>query len=346
MTRHVIIKPSDHAFDVDDAETVLEAALRQSLPLPYGCRDGACGTCKGKVLVGAVDYGRYQATALSDADRAAGFALFCQAKPLSDLVIESREISAVRDIPIKKLPCRVHKMERLAADVMALHLRLPANERLQFLAGQYIEILMKDGKRRAFSMANAPHDDAFLQLHLRHYAGGTFTEYAFTQMKEREILRFEGPFGTFFLREESEKPIVFLASGTGFAPIKAILEHAFHRDIGRPMELYWGARIRPDLYLDALPRGWTEAHANFRYIPVLSEARAEDEWTGHTGFVHEAVMKNHPDLSGHQVYACGAPVMVEAAHRDFTSRCGLPEDEFFSDAFTTASDSLKKNTAI
>ncbi|MET0918826.1 MAG: 2Fe-2S iron-sulfur cluster-binding protein, partial [Burkholderiales bacterium] len=153
MTWCVTIKPSNHVFAVAPDESLLEAALRQSFPLPYGCRDGACGTCKGKVLEGKVDYGRYQTTALSAADREAGFALFCQAKPLSDLVIEAREIGAVRDIPIKTLPCRVQKLERLAPDVMALHLRLPANERLQFLAGQYIEILLKDGKRRAFSMA-------------------------------------------------------------------------------------------------------------------------------------------------------------------------------------------------
>ncbi len=346
MTWCVTIKPSNHVFEVAPDESVLEAALRQSFPLPYGCRDGACGTCKGKVLEGKVDYGRYQATALSAADREAGFALFCQAKPLSDLVIEAREIGAVRDIPIKTLPCRVQKLERLAPDVMALHLRLPANERLQFLAGQYIEILLKDGKRRAFSMANAPHDDEHLQLHLRHYDGGTFTAYVFNQMKEREILRFQGPFGTFFLREDSEKPIIFLASGTGFAPIKGIAEHAFHRGLDRPMQLYWGARARPDLYLDALARQWADEHPNFSYIPVLSEARPEDAWTGRTGFVHRAVMEDHPDLSGHQVYACGAPVMVEAAHRDFTSHCALPEDEFLSDAFTTASDALKKSASV
>ena len=342
MTCRVTIKPSNHVFDVAPGETVLAAALRQSFPLPYGCRDGACGTCKGHVLEGTVDYGRYQSTALPYADREAGFALFCQAKPLSDLVIEAREIGAVRNIPIRTLPCRVQKLERLAPDVIAMYLRLPANERLQFLAGQYIEILLKDGKRRAFSMANAPHDDDHLQLHLRHYFGGTFTEYVFNQMKEREILRFQGPFGTFFLREESAKPIIFLASGTGFAPIKGIVEHALHRGIDRPMELYWGARTRPDLYLDALAREWAQAHRRFRYIPVLSEARAEDAWTGRTGFVHQAVMDDHPDLSAFQVYACGAPVMVEAAHRDFTSRCALPEDEFFSDAFTKASDALGK----
>ncbi|HQR53115.1 MAG TPA: CDP-6-deoxy-delta-3,4-glucoseen reductase [Burkholderiales bacterium] len=344
MSFRVTIKPSDHVFEVAPDETVLQAALRQGFPLPYGCRDGACGSCRGHIAAGEVDHGRYQPSALSEADRAAGFALFCQARPLSDLIIESREVGAVRDIPIKTLPCRVQKMERLAPDVMALHLRLPANERLQFLAGQYIEILTRDGKRRAFSMANAPHDDEHLQLHLRHYTGGTFTEYVFTRMREREILRFEGPFGTFFLREDSDKPIVFLASGTGFAPIKSVLEHAFHRGIERPMVLYWGARTRADLYLDALARQWAAAHPNFRYVPVLSEARPEEAWTGRTGFVHQAVMEDLPDLSAYHVYACGAPVMVEAAHRDFTSRCRLPEDAFFSDAFTTSSDG-RKNTA-
>lgn len=345
MSFRVTIKPSDHVFEVAPDETVLQAALRQGFPLPYGCRDGACGSCRGHIAAGEVDHGRYQPSALSEADRAAGFALFCQARPLSDLIIESREVGAVRDIPIKTLPCRVQKMERLAPDVMALHLRLPANERLQFLAGQYIEILTRDGKRRAFSMANAPHDDEHLQLHLRHYTGGTFTEYVFTRMREREILRFEGPFGTFFLREDSDKPIVFLASGTGFAPIKSVLEHAFHRGIERPMVLYWGARTRADLYLDALPRQWAAAHPNFRYVPVLSEARPEDVWTGRTGLVHQAVMEDLPDLSAYHVYACGAPVMVEAAHRDFTTRCRLPDDAFFSDAFTTSSDGLKNTAA-
>ncbi len=258
MSFRVTIKPTDHVFEVAPDETVLEAALRQGFPLPYGCRDGACGACRGRVAAGTVDYGRYQPSALSEADRAAGFALFCQARPLSDLVIESREVGAVRDIPIKTLPCRVQKMERLAPDVMALYLRLPSNERLQFLAGQYIEILTRDGKRRAFSMANAPHDDEFLQLHLRHYSGGTFTEHVFSRMREREILRFEGPFGTFFLREDSDNPITFLASGTGFAPIKAVVEHAFHCGIERPMVLYWGARTRAGPLLGRAAAGMGE----------------------------------------------------------------------------------------
>jgi len=334
MPHRITIKPSDHNFTAEDDETILESALREGHVIAYGCRNGACGTCKGRILEGAVDYGTYQPPALPDEDRKRGYALFCQARPLSDLVIECREISAVRDIAIRTLPCRVQKMERVAPDVMMLFLRLPANERLQFLAGQYIDVLMKDGKRRSLSMANAPHDDACLQLHLRNY-GGPFSQYVFTRMKEKDILRFEGPLGTFFLREDSDKPIILLASGTGFAPIKAIVEHALYKGIARPMTLYWGGRMRTDLYLDALAESWARAQ-QLRYIPVLSGARPEDAWTGRTGFVHRAVMEDYPDLSGYQVYACGAPLMVEAARRDFTARCGLPEEEFYSDAFTPA----------
>ena len=222
--------------------------------------------------------------------------------------------------------------------MVILQLKLPANERLQFLAGQYIEFILKDGARRSFSMANAPHDDEFLQLHVRHVPGGSFTDHVFKTMKERDILRFEGPLGSFFLHE-SEKPIVFVASGTGFAPIKAIIESALKHEIGRPMTLYWGGRRPKDLYLDALARQWAAEYAAlFEYVPVISDALPEDQWIGRTGFVHRAVMADLPDLSGVQVYACGVPIMVESARRDFTHECGLPIDEFFADSFTTQAD--------
>jgi 2-polyprenylphenol hydroxylase and related flavodoxin oxidoreductases len=331
--RKVKVQPSGHEFDVEEGESVLTAALRQHLVLPYGCRNGACGSCKGRIIEGRVDYGVYQKKALTEEEKAQGKALFCQAKPLTELVIEARTIGAARDIPIRTLPCRVQKMERLADDVMALHLRLPANERLQFLAGQYIEFLLKDGSRRSFSMGNAPHDDELIQLHVRHVAGGQFTDHVFGKMKERDILRLEGPLGTFFLREDSAKPIVFVASGTGFAPIKSIIEHALHKGVTRPMVLYWGGRRPKDLYMDALARKWPIA-----YIPVVSDALPDDNWTGRTGFVHRAVMQDFPDLSGHQVYACGVPVMVDAAKRDFTQQCKLSEEEFFADSFTTRAD--------
>jgi CDP-4-dehydro-6-deoxyglucose reductase len=332
MPYQVTVKPSNHTFTVNEGETVLDAALREHVVIAYGCRNGACGTCKGRLLSGMLDYGTYQEHALPDAEREAGMALFCQARPLSDLVIECREVAGVKDVQIKMLPCRVQSMERVAPDVMVLRLKLPTNERLQFLAGQYIDILVKNSARRSFSMANPPHDDAFIELHLRNY-GGPFSEHVFTRMKERDILRFEGPFGTFFLREDSAKPIVFVASGTGFAPVKAIIERARHVGMTRPMTLYWGCRVRADLYMNGLAERW-QREGVLRYIPVLSAPLPSDNWTGRTNLVHRAVMEDFPDLSGHQVYACGAPIMVESAQKDFIAQCNLPEKEFYSDSFT------------
>jgi CDP-4-dehydro-6-deoxyglucose reductase len=335
----VTLQPSGLQFDVEEGESVLGAALRQGYVLPYGCKNGACGSCKGKLLEGTLDYGIYQKKALPDEEKAQGKALFCQAKPLTDIVVEARTLGAAKDIQIKTLPCRVQKMERLADDVMALHVKLPANERLQFLAGQYLEFLLKGGARRSFSMANPPHADELIELHVRHVAGGQFTDHVFGKMKERDILRFEGPLGTFFLREDSDKPIVLVASGTGFAPIKALIENAFHKGVTRPMSLYWGGRRPKDLYMDALARQWAAEHAaQFKYVPVISEALPEDGWTGRTGFVHRAVMEDLPDLSGHQVYACGVPIMVDSARRDFVQKCQLPELEFLADSFTTQAD--------
>ena len=336
MALQITIQPSNRQFSAEPGETVLAAAMRNGITLPYGCRNGACGSCKGKLLEGQVDYGQYAAHILPDYEKKLGFALFCQAKPLSDLVIEARVINATGEIPIKKLPCRVQRIERPAADVAVLYLTLPASERLQFLAGQYLEIILRDGKRRAYSMANPPEDDAHLELHVRNMPGGAFTDYVFTRMKEKDILRFEGALGTFFLREDSDKPMVFVASGTGFAPIKSILLHAFHRGMTRQMVLYWGGRRPGDLYMADLCRQWQAQHDSFSFVPVVSDALPEDAWQGRTGFVHRAVMEDFPDLSGYQVYACGAPIVVESAHKDFTSQCALPEEEFFSDAFTPA----------
>ena len=334
----VTIRNTGHEFQAQDGESVLQAALNAGLVLLYGCRDGACGSCKGKLIEGRIDYGRYSEKALSTAERDGGFALFCQAKPLSDVVIEAREVRKADDIQVRKLPARLHNLERVADDAMIVYLKLPANERLMFLPGQYIDILLKDGTRRSFSMANAPHDDEFVQLHIRHVPGGSFTDHVFKSMKERDILRFEGPFGTFFLREESAKPIVFVASGTGFAPIKAVIDAAFKKGVARPMTLYWGARRPKDLYLNGLAERWVAEHPGFKYVPVISDALPEDNWRGRTGFVHRAVMEDQPDLSSYQVYACGVPIMVDSARRDFLAQCRLPENEYFADSFTTAAD--------
>ena len=338
MPHQVTIQPSGHHFIVEDDETILEAALRQGFSLPYGCRNGACGSCKGKVLSGELDYGTHSATALKDEEKAQGRALFCRARPLTDLTIEAKEIGAAKDIVVKTLPCRVEQLEKRADDVMVMKSKLPANERLQFLAGQYIDFQLKDGKTRSYSLANPPHDDALLELHVRHVPGGLFTDALFSTLKARDILRLKGPLGSFSIREDSDKPMIFIAGGTGFAPIKGMLEHAFAEHTDREMVLYWGVRSLKDLYMAELPRQWQAERPNFSFIPGLSNPQPGDQWQGRTGFVHEAVLADFADLSGYQVYACGAPIMVESAREAFTRTRGLPEEEFFADSFVYAAD--------
>ena len=342
MSFQVTLKTSGKQFTVSQDETLLEAALRQGINLPYGCKNGACGSCKGKIVEGHVTHGQHSESALSKADETTGSTLFCCAHPHSDLLIEAREVQGAGDIAIRKVPCRVNSIERPTSDVAILKLQLPAAERFQFLAGQYLEFLLKDGQRRAYSIANAPAQEGPLELHIRHLPGGLFTDFVFAAvtpaLKEKDILRFEGPLGSFFLREDSQKPIIFVAAGTGFAPIKSIIEQMQAKKIQRPIHLYWGGRRPSDLYLDALCKTWEKEIAGFSYVPVISDALPEDAWLGRSGFVHQAVMADHPNMNDFQVYACGAPVMVNAARADFSSQCHLPEEEFFADSFTNAAD--------
>ena len=338
MSFQVTVQPSGRQFTCDEGETILSAAIRAGVGLPYGCKNGACSSCKGKLIAGSVTHGSHQEKALPAKEEELGFSLFCCATPHSDVTIEAREVAGVGEFPIRKMPTRVAKIEKVADDVIVLSLQLPANERLQYLAGQYIEFMLRDGKRRSYSMANAPHKDEQISLHIRHMPGGLFTDQVFTTLKERDILRIEGPLGTFFLREDTEKPMVLLASGTGFAPIKAIIEQMIHNESRRPMTLYWGGRRPQDLYMHALCEEWARSVPNFTYVPVISDAREEDQWTGRSGFVHQAVIADFTDLSGHQVYACGAPIVVESAQRDFVALCNLPAEEFYADSFTSEAD--------
>ncbi|MCW1965914.1 CDP-6-deoxy-delta-3,4-glucoseen reductase [Polynucleobacter sp.] len=342
MSYQITLKSSGKQFTTNPDETILEAALRQGINLPYGCKNGACGSCKGKVVEGQVQHGQHSENALNKADETAGAILFCCAHPQSDLVIEAREVQGAGDIAIRKVPCRVNSINKPSTDVAILKLQLPAAERFQFLAGQYLEFLLKDGQRRAYSIANAPDQEGPLELHIRHLPGGLFTDFVFgaitPALKEKDILRFEGPLGSFFLREDSKKPIIFLAAGTGFAPIKSIIEQMQSKKIHRPIELYWGGRRPIDLYLNDLCKTWEKDIPNFKYIPVISDGLPEDAWHGRTGFVHQAVIDDHPNLKDFQVYACGAPVMVNAARNDFSAQCHLPEEEFFADSFTSAAD--------
>jgi len=341
MTFTATVQPSGTSFQVDRDEPILAAAIRQGIGLPYGCKDGACGSCKCRLIEGRVIHGAHQAKALSDAEEEAGFVLTCCAAPQTDVVLEARTVAGAGEFPVRKMPCRVSRIERVAPDVALLHLQLPANDTLRYHAGQYVEFILRDGSRRSYSMANAPHTQAGqpgIELHIRHMPGGKFTDHVFGAMKEKEILRLEGPFGSFFLREDSDKPMVLLASGTGFAPIKAIVEHLRFKDNQRPAVVYWGCRSRADLYLHDWMLQAADALPWLRYVPVLSEPKPQDAWTGRTGFVHQALMADLPDLSGHQVYACGAPVMVESAQRDLVAHCALPADEFYADAFTSEAD--------
>ena len=341
MTFQITLQPAGRSFEVQRDEAILPAAIRQGIGLPYGCRDGACGSCKSRLVEGRVIHGAHQLKALSVAEEEAGFILTCCATPQSDCVVEARSVPGAGEYPVLKMPSRVLSIEKPAPDVAVLRLQLPANQNLQYRAGQYVEFILRDGARRSYSMANAPHavgSPPSIELHLRHMPGGKFTEHVFSAMKERDILRMEGPFGSFFLREEADKPLILLASGTGFAPIKAIVQQLQHKGSQRPAVLYWGCRRKADLYQHDWCLQAAAEMQNLRYVPVLSEPAADDGWSGRTGFVHRAVMADWPDLSGHQVYACGVPVMVDSAQRDFVQRCGLPAEEFYADAFTSEAD--------
>ena len=342
MRFNITVQPSGRQFEAAGDETVLAAGLRQGIGLPYGCKDGACGSCKCKKISGSVTHGEHQSKALSADEEANGYVLTCCATAHSDLVLESRQVVDVGQFPVKKMPVRVISLEKKSHDVMVVKLQLPANDTFQFHAGQYIDFLLRDGSRRSYSMANAPHTLVAgvqaVELHIRHMPGGKFTDHVFGAMKEKEIQRVEGPQGSFFLREDSDKPMVLLASGTGFAPIKALIEHMQHKGITRPATLYWGGRRPADLYLNDWVAEQVAQMPNLRYVPVISDALPEDGWQGRTGFVHRAVLQDFPDLSGHQVYACGAPIVVDSARADYTGQGHLPEEEFFADSFTSEAD--------
>ena len=328
----ITLDPEGSEFSAAPDESILDAALRQGVLLPYGCRNGTCGACRGKVLAGQVRLpGGAGRRGLTEREVRAGWTLLCQARATSDVRIEARAGGAGSGV--RTLPARVASRKALAHDVMELRLQLPPTERLRYRAGQYVDVLLRDGRRRAFSLANGPAGDEFLVLHVRRVPGGTFSGHVFDALEERSLLRLRGPLGSFHLRGESDLPAVFLAGGTGFAPIKAIIENALLEPPRREMHLYWGVRSERDLYLPALPRGWAKAHPRFHFVPVLSEPAPG--WDGRTGLVHEAVLADFPDLSGHEVYASGPPPMVAAAREVFPEH-GLELDRLFFDSFDYA----------
>jgi len=328
------VSNNPQSVTVRAGENLLDAGLRQGLALPYECRNGACGVCRCTVLHGTVDHGAYQVSALPDARRALGEALMCCATPLSDLEIDVMQAVDVNRTAIKSYEGRIDVLDRLTEDVIRLKVSLSGGECVTFVAGQYINIVLADGQRRAYSFANPPHDNERIELHIRRIPGGRFTGHVFTEMKVGDRLRFEGPLGSFALRE-SERPILFVAGATGFAPVKSIVEHALHRGLRRPMWLYWGARRRQDLYMADLCERWQREHDNFHFVPVLSHPEPADAWAGRCGLVHEAMLADFPDMSGFEVYVCGSVKMVEAAVPAFVKH-GLADELCFFDAFTPA----------
>ena len=337
MSFNVTVQPSGRTYTANADEALLAAAIRNGIGLPYGCKDGACGSCKCKKIEGTVTHGPHQLKALSHEEEAAGFILTCCGVPQTDVIIESRQVTDESAFPVKKMPTRVASLAKASHDVMVVRLQLPAADVFKYHAGQYVEFLLRDGDRRAYSMANAPHlqlENPGVELHIRHMPGGKFTDHVFGALKEKEIMRVEGPFGSFYLREDSKKPMVFLASGTGFAPIKAMIEHLQFKGSTRPAVLYWGGRRPADLYMNDWVMARVAEMPNLRYVPVVSDALPEDAWAGRTGFVHKAVLEDFADLSAVQVYACGAPIVVDSAQAAYIA-AGLPADEFFADSFVT-----------
>lgn len=340
MSFRILVSSTGHCFEIEEGENILEASLRQGLVLPYGCRDGNCGNCAGDILKGTAQCHESELSGVALDLYKNGKTLFCKSVALSDLEIQVRELMVADEIEVKTLPCRVVSLELLTHDIMKMCIKLPENERLQFLAGQYIEFILKDGKRRAFSIANAPHDDNQIELHIRHVPDGHFGDYVFDGMKAKEILKMQGPLGSYYLREDSTRPIILMGGGTGFAPLKGMLEHAFYIGINRPVHLFCGARARRDLYMHELVSDWQTIHQNLQYTPVLSAALADDNWSGKTGLVHEAVVNEYENLADYDVYMSGPPPMIKAG-MDLFYKHGLPEDRIFSDSFEYSDDALK-----
>lgn len=332
MTHHVHLARSRLRFDVAPGETVLAAGLRQGLALPFGCQGGTCASCRVRLLEGRVEHGP-DLRALSQAERDAGYILMCQARPLSDLELQLHQPERLELLRPRQLPVRLLERSMLSHDVVGLSVQLPRGEPFRYLPGQYVDFLLADGRRRSFSIANAPTAAGTLEFHLRVTPQGWFAHYAQEQLAAKAILRLEGPLGAFYLREDSTRPVVMMAGGTGFAPLKAMLEQQFRAGLSRPFHLFWGARARRDLYLHALADDWARRHPQLRYTAVLSEPDAD--WTGERGFVHEAVLRHHPDLTGHEVYMAGPPVMVHAGKQAFV-QAGLDADHLYYDSFDYA----------
>ena len=332
MGYKILLSPSGEVFDAKPSETILEAAIRAGITIPYGCQNGSCGSCKSKIISGNVFLEGYQESALNNSELSEGWTLCCKALATEDLEIETRPSvdDGLRNPIIT--PVRIEKLEKLNHDVMKMILKLPGKEALDFQAGQYLEFIMKDGSRRAFSIASRP-SDPLIELHLRLIEGGKFTQFVFNEMQEKTIHRIEAPLGQFYLRQ-SDKPMIFVSGGTGFAPIKSVIEDMIESNNTRSIFLYQGVKAEEDLYMHEICELWKKKYSNIKYIPIFSDPNEDDNKSIRRGLVHSAVMEDFQTLSDVQVYCCGAPILVETAFKEFTKKKSLPENEFYADAFS------------
>ncbi len=333
----LIAHPGRQSAPVRRGETLLDAGLRAGILLPYECRSGGCGVCKATMIGGEVEMTGYQPSALSEDERRAGRVLLCCARAVTDVEFETEEHAAARGGAVDAYDTHVERLEPLAHDVMLVALRLDGGRTLSYEAGQYVNIVLEDGARRPYSFTAPSGSSGLVELHVRRVPGGRFTGMVFETLRVGDPLRIEGPLGSFVLHEPSDKPLIFVAGATGFAPVKSLLEQAFVLGVERPLYLYWGVRARRDFYLFELPERWAREHPNFHFVPVLSEPDPQDRWEGRTGLVHEAILADFPDLSGFSVYACGSLNMVNAARPAMLAQ-GLAGDACFSDAFLPAAE--------
>lgn len=329
MTHRIAIENSDIAFACASGQSVLDAALHAGIELPYSCRKGVCGSCAGSVASG--DVSGVNAAAIRNDTCTPDQVLYCLCTPTSDLTLRPVSWKRLDPSARKIFTTKVYSNELATPDISLLRLRLPAGQRAKFQAGQYLQVLLDDGSKRSYSMANPPQESDGVSLHVRHVQGGRFSAQV-TQLTPGDTLQIELPFGHVALREDDFRPIVFVAGGTGFAPVKSILDDMLKRRIKRPMTLIWGAREAQGLYLRAAVERWQKQWPDFRFIGALSGVSVESIGDAYAGRVDEALRAHCPDLTDHVVYCCGSPLMAAAVRR-VANNCGLALNDFYADVF-------------
>ena len=328
MVFRVVVLQTSQSFEVNSNESVLEAALRQEVKLAHECTFGGCGTCRVKLVEGAVGYEQFP-MALTPEEAQRGYALACQARPQSDLVISAEPIAEGVCEP-QRCTAVVKELRWLTPEVANLHLELSDLPSFDYLPGQYMNVHLGDGTHRSFSMASLPNASR-VDFHVRRIPGGRFTDAHLDKLAAGDLLEVELPLGAFRCHPEDYRPMVMVATGTGLAPIKSILESLMDDPDCPPVWLYWGMRSEAGLYLDQEIRRWKPRLYEFQYVPVLS--RASGRWQGKRGHVQDAVLADIGDLSEHSIYMCGSPAMISDAKQAFLAR-GADLEHIYTDGFS------------